>query len=220
MKKILFQGDSITDAGRERDWIYSWGKSYPFLVEAELGVDRPAEYDFINRGVSGNRIVDLYARMKEDIINLKPDYISFLIGVNDVWHEFGKHNGVDADKYEKIYCMLIEEIKEALSDVQIMILEPFCLRATATENTIEEPDKWSIFSSEVRKRAKKAKVVAERYNLPFVPLQEKFDKASELTANTVGNSYWLWDGVHPSPKGHELIKREWLKAFEKMTMKI
>ena len=78
-----------------------------------MGYDKPAEYEYINRGISGNRIVDLYARMKEDIINLKPDYISFLIGVNDVWHEFGKHRGVDADKYEKIYTMLIEEIKEA-----------------------------------------------------------------------------------------------------------
>lgn len=216
MKKILFQGDSITDAGREREWIYSWGKSYPFLIEAELGYEKPAEYEYINRGISGNRIVDLYARMKADIINLKPDYISFLIGVNDVWHEFGGHNGVDADKYEKIYCMLIEEIKEALPDVKIMIMEPFCLRATATENTEEEPDKWNIFSSEVRKRAEKAKKVAEKFNLPFVTLQDKFDKASELTVDTVGNSYWLWDGVHPTPKGHELIKREWMKAFEEM----
>ena len=63
MKKILFQGDSITDAGREREWIYSWGKSYPFLVEAELGYEKPTEYEYINRGISGNRIVDLYARM-------------------------------------------------------------------------------------------------------------------------------------------------------------
>lgn len=216
MKKILFQGDSITDAGREREWIYSWGKSYPFLVEAELGYEKPTEYEYINRGISGNRIVDLYARMKEDIVNLKPDYISFLIGVNDVWHEFGNHRGVDAEKYEKIYTMLIEEIKEALPKVKIMILEPFCLRATATENTEEEPDKWNIFSSEVRKRAEKAKKVAEKFDLPFVTLQDKFDKVSELTADTVGNSYLLWDGVHPTPKGHEVIKREWMKAFEKM----
>lgn len=216
MKKILFQGDSITDAGREREWIYSWGKSYPFLVEAELGYEKPTEYEYINRGISGNRIVDLYARMKEDIVNLKPDYISFLIGVNDVWHEFGNHRGVDAEKYEKIYTMLIEEIKEALPKVKIMILEPFCLRATATENTEEEPDKWNIFSSEVRKRAEKAKKVAEKFDLPFVTLQDKFDKVSELTADTVGNSYWLWDGVHPTPKGHEVIKREWMKAFKEM----
>lgn len=122
---------------------------------------------------------------------------------------------IDADKYEKIYSMLIEEVKEALPYVKIMILEPFCLRATATENTEEEPDEWNIFSSEVCKRAEKAKRVAEKFDLPFVSLQDKFDEASKLTADTVGNSYWLWDGVHPTPKGHELIKREWMKAFER-----
>ena len=218
MKKILFQGDSITDASRERDWIYSWGKSYPFLIEAELGYEKPAEYEYINRGISGNRIVDLYARIKADIINLKPDYISFLIGVNDVWHEFSEHNGVDAEKFEKVYTILIEEIKEALPDVKIMIMEPFCLRAEATDNTESEPDKWSIFSSEVRKRAEKAKKIAEKFDLPFVALQDKFDKASALTTDTAGNSYWLWDGVHPTPKGHEVIKREWLKVFKEMVI--
>ena len=112
MKTILFQGDSITDCGRNREMITSTGVGYPLLVKAQLGFENPGEYTFINKGISGNRIVDLYARIKADIINLKPDYISFLIGVNDVWHEFGGHNGVDADKFEKIYTMLIEEIKE------------------------------------------------------------------------------------------------------------
>ena len=211
MKKILFQGDSSTDAGSEREWIYSWGKSYPFLVEAELGYETPTEYEYINRGISGNRIVDLYARMKEDIVNLKPDYISFLNGVNDVWHEFGVHNGVDADKYEKFYCMLIEEIKEALPDVKIMIMEPFCLKGCGTEDTEEEPNKWNVFYAEVRKRAEKAKKVAEKYNLTFVELQSVFDKATEIKEGT----YWLRDGVHPTAMGHELLKREWMKAFEK-----
>ena len=215
MEKILFQGDSITDAGREREGAFSWGKSYPFLVEAELGFEKPAEYEFINRGISGNRIVDLYARIKADIINLEPDYISFLIGVNDVWHEFGAHNGVDADKFEQIYCMLIEEIKTALPNVKMMILEPFCLRASATDNTEEVPDKWNVFDSEVRKRAEKAKKVAAKFELPFIPLQDRFDEAAKLTADTEGNSYWLFDGVHPTPKGHELIKREWMQGFDK-----
>ncbi|MBQ3817262.1 MAG: lysophospholipase [Clostridia bacterium] len=212
MKTILFQGDSITDCGRNRDYSDNLGSGYPLLVKAELGLDNHGEYEFYNRGISGNRIVDLYARIKADIINLKPDYISFLIGVNDVWHEFGGHNGVDADKYEKIYCMLIEEIKEALPNVKIMILEPFCLKATATENTEEEPNRWNIFSSEVKKRAAKAKKVAEKYNLPFITLQDKFDLAGQKEEN----SYWLVDGVHPTPVGHELIKREWIKTFKEI----
>lgn len=210
MKTILFQGDSITDCGRGRENFDCVGDGYPLLVKAQLGFEHPEEYDYQNRGISGNRIVDVYARIKADIINLKPDYMSILIGVNDVWHEVDVQNGVEAEKFEKIYCMLIEEIKEALPNIQIMILEPFCLRAVATENTEEKPNKWNIFRSEVKKRAEKAKAVAEKYNLIFVPLQEKFDEAAKNTENT----YWLRDGVHPSAMGHELIKREWLKAFK------
>ena len=210
MKTILFQGDSITDCGRSREDFSNVGTGYPLLVKALLGFEHPERFQFQNRGISGNRIVDVYARIKADIINLKPDYMSILIGVNDVWHEFGGHNGVDADKFEKIYSMLIEEILEALPQIKIMILEPFCLRASATENTEEYPDKWNMFRGEVEKRAEKARAVADKYGLTFVPLQEKLDKAAENTPN----SYWLWDGVHPTAMGHELIKREWLKAFE------
>ena len=209
MKTILFQGDSITDCGRSREHSINIGDGYPLLVKAQLGFEEPEKYQFQNRGISGNRIVDLYARIKADIINLKPDYLSILIGVNDVWHEFGAHNGVDADKFEKIYSMLIEEIKDVLPDIKIIIMEPFCLRASATENTEEYANKWNLFNAEVKKRAEKAKMVAEKYHLKFVPLQAIFDEVARTTENT----YWLADGVHPTAMGHELIKREWLKAF-------
>ena len=203
MKTILFQGDSITDAIRNRDLPFDMGKGYPNLVSAHIGFENPGEYEFINRGISGNRIVDLYARMKKDLINLKPDIMSILIGVNDVWHELAYENGVAPDKFKKIYSMLIEEVKEALPDIKIMILEPFVLEGPATAENI---DKFS----EVYEMAKVAKEVAEKYNLVFIPLQEKFDEATKLAEPT----YWLGDGVHPTPKGHELIKREWLKGFE------
>ena len=212
MNRILFQGDSITDCGRSRENDVRIGTGYALLVKSQLGFQNPGEFEFYNRGISGNRIVDLYARIKADIINIAPDYISILVGVNDVWHEFSRNNGVDADKYERIYCMLIEEIKEALPDVKIMIMEPFCLKGSGTNDTEEEPNKWNVFNTEVRKRAEKAKKVAEKYDLVFVPLQNVFDKATEIKEDT----YWLIDGVHPTEMGHELLKREWMKAFEKM----
>lgn len=212
MKRILFQGDSITDCGRERENDAYVGTGYALLAKSQLGFENPGEYEFYNRGIGGNRIVDLYARIKADIINLAPDYISFLIGVNDVWHELERGDGVDAEKYEKVYCMLIEEVKEALPNVKIMIMEPFCLKGSATQSTDEEPNRWNVFSGEVRKRAEKAKKVAEKYNLTFVELQNLFDSAAEI----VGDTYWLRDGVHPTAMGHELLKREWMKAFEKM----
>ena len=212
MKTILFQGDSITDCGRSREDDGYVGTGYALLVKSQLGFKNPNQYQFYNRGISGNRIVDVYARIKADIINLKPDYMSLLIGVNDVWHEIEVNNGVDEDKFEKIYSMLIEEIKEALPELMIMILEPFCLKGSGTEDTDTQPNKWNTFYNEVKKRAAKAKAIAEKYGLVYVELQDKF----EQLAQTAENAYWLADGVHPTSMGHEMIKREWLKAFKEL----
>ena len=203
MKTILFQGDSITDAGRSREDDMNLGGGYPKFVKAELGFENPNVYCFINRGISGNRVVDLYARIKSDIINLKPDIMSILIGVNDVWHEFGFQNGVDAEKYYRIYSMLIDEVTAALPDIKIMILEPFTLCGDGNR------EYYNDFRAEVEKRAEKAKKIAEEYNLKFISLQAEFDEA----AKTTPEGYWLRDGVHPTDMGHELIKREWIKAF-------
>lgn len=206
MKTILFQGDSITDTGRSRENDINLGLGYPSLVKAELGYNNPGKYTFYNRGISGNRIVDLYARIKIDFINLKPDYLSILIGVNDVWHEFGTKNGVSTEKYFKIYSMLIEEIKEVLPDTKIMILEPFVLKGAGTEAHFDK------FREEVQKRAEKAKEIAVLYDLSFITLQDKFDEAAKIAPN----EYWLSDGVHPTIIGHELIKKAWIEGFKKL----
>lgn len=205
MKTILFQGDSITDAGRSRDNDSDRGTGYPTLVSAELGLKYPGEYNFINKGISGNRIVDLYSRIKCDFINLKPDYLTILIGINDVWHEIGNRNGVDNDKFFRVYCNLIEEIRAMLPDIEIFILEPFVLKASATEKN------WRVFRKETLMRAESAKAVAEKFGLTFIPLQEKFDEAEKKACA----SYWLGDGVHPTAAGHELIANEVVKALEK-----
>lgn len=202
--RILFQGDSITDAGRARDNDVNVGRGYPLLVKSYLGYHNPEKYKFFNRGISGNRVVDVYARIKIDIINLKPDVMSILIGVNDVWHEFSlSPNGVDEERFYKFYSMLIEDVKEALPDIKIMILEPFVLKASATA------DRWEDFDREVKLRAKVAKRIADEFSLKFIPLQEGFDRLSEK----VSADYWLGDGVHPTSYGHEFIKEQWLKSF-------
>ena len=206
--RILFQGDSITDAGRARDNNANVGTGYALLVKANLGFENHEKYEFYNRGISGNRVIDVYARIKSDIINLEPDVMSILIGVNDVWHDLSIKNGIDADKYYKLYDMLIEEVKAALPGIKIMILEPFVLKGTATE------ENWEFFNSEVQKRAKMSEKIAQKYNLPYIKLQEGFN---ELSKNTE-NSYWLADGVHPTAMGHEYIKQEWIKAFKAMNL--
>lgn len=208
MKKILFQGDSVTDCKRTLLQGENMGAGYPLLVQAELDFEQPGRYTFCNRGISGNRIVDVYARIKADIINQEPNLISFLVGINDVWHDFNYQNGVDAGKYERIYDMLLAEVQAALPDTRIMILEPFCLRGDATDSA-EESDRWARFRAEVEKRAECAKRTAKAHGLTFIPLQGLFDRA----ARQMGNAYWLADGIHPTTAGHELIKREWLRAF-------
>ena len=208
--RILFQGDSITDCGRARDNDVHLGNGYAHLVKSELGFEAPGKYEFFNRGISGNRVTDVYARIKNDILHLKPDVMSILIGVNDVWHDMEAiPNGVDVDKFFKIYCMLIEEIKAALPDIKLMILEPFCLEGTATQKTEAH---WAHFSAEVPKRQAMAKKVAEKYGIPYIPLQEGFNKLLE----SAPAAYWLIDGVHPTAMGHQFIKNEWLKAFKNL----
>ena len=208
--KILFQGDSITDAGRARDNNESVGAGYPLLVKANLGLEHPGEYQFVNRGISGNRVVDLYARIRQDMINLKPDYMSILVGVNDVAHEYYHQNGVSAEKFEMVYNLLLEEIKQALPNIKLMILEPFVLQGSLSDGG---PGCWEYMQKEVPLRAAAAKRVAEKQGAVFVPLQAVFDKAN---ADAPVKNFWLKDGVHPTEAGHELIKREWLKAFEQM----
>ena len=204
--RILFQGDSITDCGRKRELFASLGSGYPMMVKGQLGLEYPSAHEYINKGVSGNRSVDLYARIKADILNLKPDFISILLGVNDVWHEFDGNNGVDADKFFRIYCMLIEEIKSELPAVQIMIMEPFCVKGSATEAYYDK------FRDEVEKRASMAKKLAETYGLTFLSLQKDLD----ALASTMPASELLSDGVHPTPIGHTFLKNAWIRTFQKM----
>lgn len=206
MKTFLFQGDSITDADRRREDINNFGYGYPNLVAAKYMSEFPNEFKFINKGISGNRIVDLYARIKIDLINLKPDYLSILIGINDVWHELASENGVANEKFRKILSMLIEEVKEELPEIKIIMIEPFVLKGPATE------ENWTEFRNETELRAKTVKEVSEKYNLSFVPLQDKFDELSKNTETT----YWLADGVHPTAAGHGVIAKAVSEEFEKL----
>ena len=206
--KILFYGDSITDMNRMRDHedgsVYSYGVGYTNFVVGELTCENPKKYECINRGISGNRVVDLYARIKMDVWNHKPDVISILIGVNDVWHEIYGGNGVELNRFEKVYRMLIEDTKEQLPNVKFILCEPFVLKGSAIE------EKYEAFC-EVKKYAAVVEKLANEYGIPFVALQEKFDEAAEKH----GAVHYLYDGVHPDVAGGKLIAEEWLKTFRK-----
>lgn len=209
MIRVLFQGDSITDSGRNREKLTDLGAGYAKFVAGTLDYEQPGTYEFINRGIAGNRIVDVYARIKKDIINLKPDVMSLLVGVNDVWHEFVRQNGVEAPKFEKFYEMLIEEVRKALPDIKIIIMGAYIENGTAI---VEKEIDYKLFRSEVEERAAIAKRMAEKYGFPFVDLQAKFDEAVAKGPMECVTK----DGVHPVAGGAELIKRAWLKAFEQL----
>jgi len=205
MSTIVFYGDSITDCGRNREVNELMGYGYPALVTGKMSVENPEKDKFYNRGISGNRVVDLYAQIN-GVLNLNPDVISILIGVNDVWHKFAPtFNGVDTEKFEKVYTLLLEEFYEKNPKVKIMIFEPFLLKATATEANYDE------FRADVEEKAKAARRVAEKFSIPFVELQKKFDDLY----NPENPTYWLRDGVHPTHAGHTLIANEWIKTYNK-----
>lgn len=206
MKTILFQGDSITDCGRNRESKSSLGAGYAFMTAGKIAMDYPGRYQCINKGISGNRVVDLYARIKADAINLKPDIMTVLIGVNDVWHEFNKQNGVSNEKYAMILEMFLREVMEACPEIKIILLEPFVLPGTANEANFE------AFDHEVRLRAASCKAVAQKLNLPFIPLQEALEARAALSEP----AHVLGDGVHPTCCGHELISRKLYTALKEI----
>ncbi len=203
--KILFQGDSITDVGKNAGSgsLVPIGQGYPLIVSAKLGAEYPGKYTFVNKGISGSRIVDVYARIKSDCWNDPPQLFSMLIGVNDVWHEVGGKNGVDAERFYTVYKMLVTDTLKRFPDMKMILMEPFVLNASATVG-LEE-----YFRTEVALRGEAVRKIAEETDQYFLPLQNVFNEAAKL----MPNDYWLGDGVHPTPAGHQLIADEWLKLF-------
>lgn len=215
MKKILFQGDSITDCGRDYACDDFSGFGYPALVRGQLGRLYGAEYEVVNRGISGNKVSDIFSRMKWDIVQHKPDYLSLLVGVNDAINDADWGNKASVASFEKIYSLLIEAVREDLPETKIVILEPFILKGSGTDNTEEWVDRWEKIQCNVRENAAAAKRVAEKYDLAFIPLQQLFDGyAQRLGTRTVSV-----EGIHPTHTGHLIIAEEWLKVFEGLAAK-
>ncbi|MFA7184261.1 MAG: SGNH/GDSL hydrolase family protein, partial [Victivallales bacterium] len=194
--KILFQGDSITDCGRSRETAEpntDLGAGYPALTAARLLADHPDKnIQVYNRGISGNRVVDLYARWKIDALNLKPDVLSILIGVNDTWHTFSSDNGVEVERYGRIYDEILTWTQNVLPQIKVVLCEPFVLEFGAVS---------AEWLEEIEARRKIVKELAEEFNFKFVPIQSILNEAVKKAPP----KYWLWDGVHPSLAGHQLI---------------
>lgn len=202
---ILFQGDSITDCGRGTPGSAGFnsnglGPGYPLLVATRLLCDAPEkDWNFINRGISGNRVVDLYARWKIDALNLKPDVISILIGVNDTWHEFSRNNGVEIPRFERIYRELLQWSKEVLPNVKFVLMDPFVCPGL--------PDR-AMFVPDVTARQEVVARLVDEFDCAHLRTQEVFNQAFTRAPE----AFWSADGVHPTPAGHQLIADAWLKV--------
>ena len=214
--RILMIGDSLTDMGRRRDLPdfhpLSYGNSYPFFVEAELAEKYHCQHLLINRGMSGNRIVDLYARIKRDCWDLQPDVVSVLIGINDLMldlREADECRGVELDRYEEMYRMFIQDTQKRLPNVKFMLLEPFCLPVEG----MKTKEKWKGGFERIKEYAAVVKKLAQEYSCVFVPLQaiiERYAKEYE------DNGHIVFDGVHLSSAGAKIVAKEWLRGFEKI----
>ncbi|MCC5830631.1 MAG: SGNH/GDSL hydrolase family protein [Phycisphaeraceae bacterium] len=202
---LLFQGDSITDCHRDKEIQEpsehaALGRGYVLMAASRLLADHPqADLKILNRGISGNRIVDLYARWKIDAINLRPTILSILIGVNDTWHHFSRDNGVEPERYERFYRMLLEWTVARLPTVRLVLCEPFVLPCgVVTEAWVQEIDHRRRIVAEL----------AGQFNAILVPFQSMFDEACRRAEAR----YWARDGVHPTPAGHQLMADQWIKS--------
>jgi len=204
---LLFQGDSITDAGRSREDAgpnrpQALGSGYAALAAAELTGTRPdGNWTCYNRGVSGDRVGDLAARWDEDTLALDPDVLSILVGVNDFWHTLsGTHDGTP-ERYEKKYRALLDRTREALPNTTLLLGEPFALQGGSAVDEQWQPD--------FRRYREAARRVADDYETAWIPYTSVFDAALQ----TAPAPYWSADGVHPTPAGHYLMAQAWLEAF-------
>ena len=204
---FLFQGDSITDGNRTRDndWNHIMGHGYAYLIASRLWFDYPErEWMFYNRGISGNRVKDLDARWQEDTLVLKPDVVSILVGVNDVIATLRNWDPQPMDQVELIFRRILDKTRNALPDTRIVLCEPFSLPLGWA---LQKPDVWK---TEIRKYQEMVRSLAKEYSAIFVGLQRPFEDACQLAPP----SYWIWDGVHPMPAGHELIARLWIRKVD------
>ena len=206
---ILFQGDSITDGnrGRNADPNHILGHGYQFSIGSRLGADYPEKrMVFYNRGISGNKVIDLASRWQVDALDLKPDVLSILIGVNDsssvVFHS---DSIVTVGRYEEIYKSLLDQTLEKLPNIVFVLCEPFILPVGRVK------ENWEAYHSDMVLRQAVVRKLAFQYNAVFVGFQEVFT----LACKKASADYWIWDGVHPTVAGHELMAREWIRQVKK-----
>ena len=199
--KILFQGDSITDAGRDRNDIHDLGNGYPKFAAAMIEDSFPdAELEFVNLGISGNRTGQLFDRMYGDIIQINPDVISIMIGINDIWHRHGANRVETTDEQIAAnYRAILARIK-AQTHAKIIMIAPFLL---------DSPDK-EAWRPELDSILPIIRSLADEFADAYIPLDKIF---AEVLPTQPEPQYYSHDGVHPNQNGAAFIAEKYLNAI-------
>ena len=203
---ILFQGDSITDGnrGRSLDPNHILGHGYQFDIASRYGAAYPElELSFLNRGVSGDTVERMAARWQTDTLDLKPDVLSVLIGVNDILAARSRNVPLDADRLFKSYDDLLTKTKTALPDVKLVLCEPFVLTVGMVKR---DPAAWHTAVSKLDEIVAR---LAAKHHAPAVQFQKVFDDATKRAPA----EHWIWDGIHPTYAGHGLMAVAWIAAY-------
>ena len=203
---FLFQGDSITDGnrGRSADPNHIMGHGYAFSIASRIGADfAESKHSFYNRGISGNRVTDLKERWQTDALDIKPDVLSILVGINDgsMLVNKPKVENSDIDLFETTYRDILSHSKKQNPDTLFVLCLPFVYPVSRVK------DNWKNYSSTVARLAARTKKLASEFNAVVVDFPAVFDKAIKRAPA----EYWIWDGIHPTVPGHELMAREWIK---------
>lgn len=199
--RVLFQGDSITDAGRVAEGPDGLGSGYAMMAASWFQAMYPEKnVTFLNRGLSGNRAKDLEARWQKDCIDLKPTWVSVMIGINDTWRRYDSNDPTPAEAYEKSYRNILQQVRSSLH-AGLVLIEPFVLPVP------EDRKQWRM---DLDPRIHIVRRLALEFRAILVPLDGVFAAA----ATQRPPAFWAADGVHPSRAGHALIAQSWLRAVK------
>jgi lysophospholipase L1-like esterase len=202
---VLFQGDSITDAGRSRmatgsNLPDSMGFGYPRLIMDHILEEFPDQgLRFYNRGVSGNRIQDLASRWSQDALRLEPDLISILIGINDTSIYLYMGLGTSPEGFRRIYHQILQSTRNARPESSLVLCEPFMLL------TGEVTEEWD---EDISQRQSCVQELAEEFDAIYIPFQTALNQA---VSNGMPPHQLLEDGVHPTQRGHRLLADCWIE---------